>query len=329
MPSICQAVLPLAQLAGYLMAPESPRYLVSIGRIEEARAFFVKYHAEGDENAPIAAFEIEEVQRTLAAEKENKESSSYLDMLRTKGNRHRFLISTTLGVFAQWNGVGVVSYYLALVLESAGITSVTQQTLINGCLQIWNLILAVGAAFMVDKVGRRALFLTSCVGMLVGYICISGLSGSFAQTGDKATGLAVIPMLFLFYGFYDIAFTPLVISYPSEIWTYNLRARGMAVTLMSTQIAIFFNIFVNPIALAAIQWKYYIVFAVLLLIITATIYYFYPETRGHSLEEMARIFDGDDAAVPAEGAVVEKLRADSVDGKLFDHGAVHVEGSKA
>lgn len=72
---------------------------------------------------------------------------------------------------------------------------------------------------------------------------------------------------------------------------------------MSTYAAIFFNIFVNPIALEAIGWKYYIVFAVILVIITVTIYFFYPETKGHSLEEMAVVFEGIEAEKISEGAV--------------------------
>jgi hypothetical protein len=72
---------------------------------------------------------------------------------------------------------------------------------------------------------------------------------------------------------------------------------------MSTYAAIFFNIFVNPIALEAIGWKYYIVFAVILVFITVTVYFFYPETKGHSLEEMAILFDGIEAARISEGGV--------------------------
>lgn len=64
----------------------------------------------------------------------------------------------------------------------------------------------------------------------------------------------------------------------------------------STQTALFFNIFVNPIALDAIGWKYYLVYVGILIIVTVTVYFFYPETNGHSLEEMVRVFDGNDIA---------------------------------
>lgn len=70
---------------------------------------------------------------------------------------------------------------------------------------IRNLIFAVGAAFSVDRLGRRFLFLTSSIGMLVSYIIISALSGSFAETGMVATGLVVVPFLFIYFAFYDIA----------------------------------------------------------------------------------------------------------------------------
>jgi Sugar (and other) transporter len=68
--------------------------------------------------------------------------------------------------------------------------------------------------------------------------------------------------------------------------------------------------------LEAIGWKYYLVFVVVLVLFGLTAYFFYPETRGHTLEQMAVIFDGNDAEVPppavtAErtGSVVEERRA--------------------
>ncbi len=208
-----------------------------------------------------------------------------------------------------------------MILTSVGITSVTQQTLLNGFLQLWNLLIAVIAASMVDKLGRRILFLTSAVGMLCTYIAITGLSGSFANTGVSAIGTAVIPFLFIYYAFYDIAFTPLLVAYPVEIWPYGLRARGVAVTLTTTLAAVFFNIFVNPIALQAIAWKYYIVYIVMGFLIVITIYYTYPETRGHSLEEMAFIFDGESAEVPQDGVILNQIQQQ----KEVNDDATHVE----
>jgi H+/Cl- antiporter ClcA len=72
----------------------------------------------------------------------------------------------------------------------------------------------------------------------------------------------------------------------------------LTVTWCSTVVAIFFNTFVNPIALGKIGWRYYFVFIAVLIAFWLTAYFFYPETRGHSLEQMAVIFDGEDAEVP-------------------------------
>jgi MFS family permease len=102
-------------------------------------------------------------------------------------------------------GNGVVSYYLALVLETVGVRSVTDQTLISAFLNVWNLLFSVGAAFSVDRLGRRPLFLASAAIMLVGFTLVTALSGAFAQGGVDATGIAVIPFLFIFFAGYDIA----------------------------------------------------------------------------------------------------------------------------
>jgi len=297
LPSLFQILLPVVALPGFILCPESPRWLVAQGRTEEARKIISTYHAGGDDNAPLLNYEMLEIETAITAEKTAKHSSSYADMSRTKGNRWRLAISVSLAIFSQWSGNGVVSYYLSLVLTTVGITGATDQLLINLGLQIWNLIFAVAAAFSVDKLGRRALFLASAGTMLTSYIVVTGLSGSFAQTGHAATGIAVVPFLFCFFAGYDIALTPLLVAYPCEIWPYTLRTKGLTVTWVTAISAIFFNTFVNPIALEAIGWKYYIVFVVVLILFCVTSYFCYPETRGHSLEQMALIFDGEDAGV--------------------------------
>lgn len=79
------------------------------------------------------------------------------------------MLITLVSFFSQCSGNGLVSYYLHSILESVGITSSYDQTVINGGLQIWSFLVAVGFAFAVDKVGRRKLFLIAGVGMLISF----------------------------------------------------------------------------------------------------------------------------------------------------------------
>ncbi|OQO06602.1 hypothetical protein B0A48_08387 [Cryoendolithus antarcticus] len=300
-PTILQVLIPVLILPGLILSPQSPRWLMSVDRHEEARVMLEKWHAGGDKDSLLVNYEMIEISETIRIEREAHSSASYAEMFKTPGMRHRLWITLTVAVFAQWAGNGVVSYYLSLVLDTVGVTSVTDQTLIAVGINIWNLIFSVTAAFMVDRLGRRFLFLASSAIMFVGFVTVTGLSGSFAATGNAATGIAVIPFLFVFFAGYDIALTPLIISYTCEICPYRLRSRGLTVALVTTVIAIFFNTFVNPIALEAIGWKYYFVFLIVIVTMAITVYFTYPETRGHTLEQMAVVFEGRDADV-AEAA---------------------------
>ncbi|KAI3584182.1 general substrate transporter [Fusarium oxysporum f. sp. albedinis] len=290
LPCIFHMLCPLAAMPGSLMCSESPRWLISIDQTEEARVILAKIHAGGDATSPLVQYEFAEIQATIAAESATHEAASYAEMLSTRSNRWRTFITITLGFFAQWTGNGVVSYDLPLVLDTVGITSVKDQTLISGCLQIWNFIFSVAASLLIDRLGRRMLYISSFFIMFIGFATIIGLSGSFASTGASATGLAVIPFLFIYFAGYDISLTPLLLAYPVEIWPYRLRGRGLSLVWISTVLAIIFNVFVNPIALAAIGWKYYFVFTAIILAYGAVSYFFYPETCGHTLEQMAVVF---------------------------------------
>lgn len=104
--------------------------------------------------------------------------------------------------------------------------------------------------------------------------------------------------MLVLYGFsYSIAWSGLLVAYAVEIVPFALRAKGLAIMFFSVNAALFFNNYVNPVALAAIGWKYYLVYDIWLLFELVTVYLFYPETNGPTLEEMERIFDGDEAHV--------------------------------
>ena len=105
--------------------------------------------------------------------------------------------------FSQWSGNGLVSYYLNIVLNGIGITSTIDQLLVNGILQIWNSFWTIFASFMVDRAGRRTLFLTSAAGMFFAFLFQTVCSAQFALHGSQSAAHAVIAFIFLFYGFYE------------------------------------------------------------------------------------------------------------------------------
>jgi hypothetical protein len=198
-----QALPSALQVAFVLFAPESPRWLVSKGRDAQAVRTLAYYHADGDEQDPLVQYEYEEIKAAIEFDRTVASNVGYRSLFTTPGNRKRMRIIIALAFFSQWSGNGLVSYYLNRVFDSIGITNPTTQLLINGILQIWNLFWAVGASFMVDRVGRRLLFLASAVGMLVFFTSQTICSARFAIDGSAPAAHAVIAFIFLFYASFE------------------------------------------------------------------------------------------------------------------------------
>ena len=185
---------------------------------------------------------------------------------------------------------GLLSFYLPPVLTSIGIQKSLDQALVNLSLQIWNFLLSGVGAFASERYGRRILWLLSTA-LMLGFLAMITLAAGLYEEKDRASaGIAVVPLLFLFFAAYDIAYAPLVIAYPAEILPFELRAKGMAVTLLSDSVAGFSNQYINPIGLARLHWRYYCVFFGSLSFFLASVYFLFPETKGRSLEDVSKIF---------------------------------------
>ncbi|KAL6245286.1 hypothetical protein RBB50_008061 [Rhinocladiella similis] len=320
-PSILQAFPSVIQLFLIWLVPESPRYHIVKGRHEMAKKIFQRYHGPAS-GQDFVESEYQEVLETMELEKEFA-SHGISELWATKGNRHRLLIVVTAGIFSQTAGASIVSYYIFLVLNQIGITDSDTQLIINGCITIFNMTVATGMAFTVDKFGRRPLFLTATFGMCLAMTGWTVASQQSQSTGTAAAGRAVIALIFVFNLFYNFAWSGLLIGYVVEISPFYLRSRYLTIMLLSVAAGSFFSNYVNPVALSNIEWKWYLCYIFWLVIQSVVVYFFYIETKGHTLETIAVCFDGESAKVGGEAATAKgRELLNNLDPKVS---GVHVE----
>ncbi|KAK9453603.1 general substrate transporter [Dipodascopsis uninucleata] len=305
-PSLLQAFFPVIQLCMIYFVPESPRYLIFKDKISEARKILVKYHADGDERSPLVDFEMAEIIAAIQFEKSQK-TVSYAAFFK-KPNSRRLLITVAVPFMQQMSGNGLVSYYLALVLNSIGITSSSQQLIINGGLMIYNFGITIILTPIIPKFGRRQVFLTSTTLMTITYVIWTVLSAINQERNfeDPSLGRGVLAMIFLYNFAYNIGLMGLPYLYLTEVLPYYLRSKGMAITQLMNGCTSLYNGYVNSIAMDAINWKYYIVYCCIIAGEGIFVFFFFPETRGRTLEEVAEVFDGPEASasawLPSKGA---------------------------
>lgn len=106
-PSLLQAAPALVQIVGVCFLPESPRWLIAVGRAPQARNILVKYHANGNEDDELVNLSFHEIKIVIERDMANK--TTWAAFWSSKGNRRRAVLMLMLGVFSQWSGNGLVS----------------------------------------------------------------------------------------------------------------------------------------------------------------------------------------------------------------------------
>lgn len=313
--TLIQVVPSVIQLCFIWWIPESPRYLVNKDKHEEALLMLARWHAGGDVSNATVQFEFLEIKETIRIEKEADRATSYLDFVRTKGNRWRLSIIISLGIISQYSGNALFSNYMNAIYEGAGITDQNQKLGISTGKTIFDLTITIAAALSVDRWGRRPLFLTSVFGMVISFVCwtITGVIYDNSNETNLASGYAQLVTIWSFSLFYDLGFSGLLVAYALEILPFHLRAKGMMIMNITVQAVLAIGNQTNKIAWDDLpsHWNFMLFYTIWDTVEGIWVYFFYPETKGPTLEEIARIFDGEDAVAHIDLARIEKDIHDS------------------
>ncbi|MBA6391815.1 sugar porter family MFS transporter [Colwellia sp. BRX10-3] len=271
-------------IVGVIFIPESPRYLVAQGRIEEARIIF-KRIATGAEDA-----QVEEVKKSLHGDKKPGIADLFID---GKKKIHPIIwVGIALSVFQQFVGINVVFYYGSQLWQAAGFDE-SQSLFINVMAGITNIVSTFIAIALVDKIGRKPLLLVGSVGM---FICLSALTYTFGTAGfnelgqlalSESMGTFALISANLFVVFFGLSWGPIVWVLLGEMFNNRIRGAALAVAASAQWIANFAITMTFPILLGSVGLAgAYGLYALSAFISIFFVVKYIKETRGIRLEAM-------------------------------------------
>ncbi len=294
LPLIFQAFACLIVIAGVFFIPESPRWLMANGREEEALAFLVKYHGNGDPNSALVRLEIEEMRDGIRVDGIDKVWWDYRPFLLSHNGRWRLAQVLMISIFGQFSGNGL-GYFNTVIFNGIGITTVDKQLAYNILNQVLSCIGALTAMSLTDRMPRRKVLV---IGTFVCALCLATNSGLSAvidqhktedgniQEGWLSYGQGALASYFLFNIIYSFSYTPLQGAIPTEALETTTRAKGLALSGFIVNGMGFINQFAGPIALGNIGYKYIFVFVGWDIVESACWYFFgyvFPPLSSFSL----------------------------------------------
>lgn len=248
--------------------PPSSRWLVTQKRVEEARSVLLMMGAENPEG------ELKEIVDSIHLER-----LATAEPLFSRKYRFPLFLAITIGMFNQLSGINAILYYLNDIFAAAGFSKISgdlQAVAVGGM----NLLATLLGMSVIDKLGRKSLLLIGSVGTAA---CLFGVSWVFFTHSHQSL---LLWFLIVYIAFFAISQGAVIWVYIGEVFPNRVRAEGQSVGSSSHWIMNAIIAYTFP-QLAKSSGAYpFVFFGAMMVLQFFVVFAFYPETKGHSLEEM-------------------------------------------
>ncbi|KAJ5806937.1 hypothetical protein N7474_010529 [Penicillium riverlandense] len=284
-PVAFQIVFAIMVSVGALMLPESPRWFVIRGHDKEACEVLAMLNdSQPDAEDVLADFNM--MKADLKATESNKASWKQLFTFGKTQEFQRMMIGCSGQFFQQFTGCNAAIYYSTLLFQQNLHMHGKLSLVLGGVFATVYALATIPSFFMIEKVGRRNLFLIGFMGQGLSFIITMGcLVNATTQTSKGA-----VVGIFLFIVFFAFTTLPLPWIYPPEINPLRTRTMAASASTCTNWITNFAVVMFTPVFSAASPWGIYLFFALVNFVAVPFAWFFYVETAGRDLEEVDIIF---------------------------------------
>ncbi|KAK0491097.1 general substrate transporter [Armillaria novae-zelandiae] len=283
-----QIFFALVMAVGVNFLPESPRWLIKVGRKAEALAVISAL-----DDKPINDPEVRQTFKAINEAVELEEGNTptgkvALKEIFTGGrgqNFRRVVLGVVIQAFQQLTGINLITYYATILFERLGLSDVKSRIL-AACNGTEYFFIALLPLVLIDRIGRRKLMLFGAIGQCITMVLLAVLG----EVDNSPAQVISAVLLFVFNSFFALGWLGMTWLYPAEIVGLRMRGPANALSTASNWIFNFLVVMIVGPSFENINWGTYIVFASLNAMIVPIVYLFFPETAGRSLEDMDVIF---------------------------------------